>query len=751
MNGRQNRDENMTIDGKAVKIGRGQTILQAARKAGIYIPTLCHLENLEAYGGCRLCIVEVEGMKGFPASCTTPATPGMKVVTRTPGLQQLRKEILEFTLSEHPYTCLVCRDKGECTDFMHPTRKVSSVTGCNFCPSSGDCELQDLVEYLELDELKFPVTYRGIPPDIDNPFYNLDYNLCVLCGRCVRICGEERNSHVLSFVKRGNTTIVGTAFGESQMDAGCEFCGACVDVCPTGSISEKMGKWREIPDRSLKTACSLCPVGCEMNVNSRNGQLVGIGPKPGKREQPPQLCIRGKFLPQYTNGHPSRITTPLVKKNSRWVEVDWKEALSYAASGLKTHKGSRFGLIASGQDTLEDTFALQKFARSVMGSDNVDLHGSYPEREVTAGLHRFFSSHPPPRMDRVEKADTLLVIGLDGSASHPLLENRIRKTYRKGNHVIHASATPSRTSYFASISLRYRTGAEAEFLRSLHDQLVSSTSNEQADTDTDRAISQLLRSREVVIIAGDDLLRGSDALSVLETLNLLQTFLGNKRSCGTLFAGFEGNLYGGALTGAHPCYRPGFKPAGNSRGLTLNEMVSDPAGSGVSALMVIGDLPEARGLEKLGFLIQCNMFRTGISEHADVLLPITDFLENEGHVLTMDLQVKKVNRVLRKPDNTRTIPGIVNGLASAMGATGFSSSPSGLFRELKPHLPVKGRLEGATGAGKIEGPLGVTGTGKTEGHGPSGLEIPYNHFRYRGNNLHEVIAELERVTGNAEQ
>jgi NADH dehydrogenase/NADH:ubiquinone oxidoreductase subunit G len=249
-----------TIDGQIVKIRRGQSVLDAASRAGIYVPTLCHLENLEPYGGCRLCVVEVEDMKGTPTACTTPIVPGMVIRTNSPELQKLRKEILEFTLSEHPFTCLVCKDKKECTDFMHTTRKVSTITGCNFCTSNGDCELQELVDFLELEDMKFPITYRGIPPVHDNPFYSLDYNLCILCGRCVRICNEERNSHVLAFVDRGNTSIVGTAFSESQAEAGCEFCGACVDVCPTGSISERMGKWRGMPDNAVKTACVICPI-----------------------------------------------------------------------------------------------------------------------------------------------------------------------------------------------------------------------------------------------------------------------------------------------------------------------------------------------------------------------------------------------------------------------------------------------------------------------------------------------------------
>lgn len=268
-----NKNITATIDGKKIQVRKGLSILEAARQANIFIPALCYLDNLEPYGGCRLCMVDVKDMRGFPTACSTPIEQDMIIQTKTPELQKLRAGILELTLSEHPYTCLVCKDKEDCKDFMHTTRKVSTITGCNFCTRNGDCELQVLVDYLELKEIKYPIYYKGIPPEKNNPFYDLDYNLCVLCGRCVRICNEERNSQVLAFVQRGNNTIVGTAFNESQKDAGCEFCGACVDVCPTGSISEKMGKWAGLPDKATYTTCILCSVGCRMNINTREKEL----------------------------------------------------------------------------------------------------------------------------------------------------------------------------------------------------------------------------------------------------------------------------------------------------------------------------------------------------------------------------------------------------------------------------------------------------------------------------------------------
>jgi len=769
-----------SIDGKKVKVRNSQTILDAIRKAGIYIPTLCHLQNLEPYGGCRLCAVEVQGMKGYPTACTTPLRPGMEILTRTPELQKLRRNILEFILAEHPYTCLVCKDKKDCTDFMHTTRKVSTVTGCNFCTSNGDCELQKLVEFLELDDVKFPISYRGISPVRDNPFYDLDYNLCVLCGRCVRICNEERNSHVLAFVERGNNTIVGTAFGENQLEAGCEFCGACVDVCPTGSISEKIGKWRGIPERSVQTTCVICPVACDMNVNTRRGKLVQIGPEPDKRSEPFQLCLRGKFLPADMNDHPHRITTPLIKKShNRWVEVSWKEAFEYTARKLESYKGSRFGTIASGQDTLEDNYLVQKFTRKVMKSNNVDLHASYPGKDTPELLQRFHMMHPPAGLKDIEKADAILLLGLDASVSHPLLENRIRKAFRSGRNIIYSAPFITRSSTFATRELRYQPGEEAGFLVALQsaiDKGNSSGATEQ-NPDLEPALSLLLDSKKLVIIAGDDLLRQSSAKKIMGGLFHLHALLSRNRQCHIIFPSYEGNLCGSALAGVHPWYLPGFKPVKDEKnirkwnrtwetklsgeaGLSCNEMILQTGKEGMEAMMLIGDLNAHPGLANLELLVHCNMFRTDVTEFADVFLPVTDFLETEGHILSLDGRLKKLNQAVSRPGHVKTIAGIISGLAKVMGESGFSSNPHLIFKELRSISNIPGRAGMYMSTEEVK-----SGTSKTDfpntGAQDSPPEIPeednsypvkmmlrHNHFRYRGNRLNDLVPDLESITGN---
>jgi formate dehydrogenase alpha subunit len=753
------------IDGEPVQVSRGQTVLNAAQKAGIYIPTLCYLEQLKPYGGCRLCMVDIKGWKGFPTACTTPVEPGMEIRTKTPELQTLRGKILELTLSEHPYTCLICRDKKECTDFMHTTRKSSTITGCNFCTSNGDCELQELIDYLDLRDVKFPISYRGIPPEKKNPFYDLDYNLCVLCGRCIRICNEERNSHVLAFIQRGNATIVGTAFNESQIEAGCEFCGACVDVCPTGSISEKMGKWAGLPSQSRETSCVLCSVGCTMNVNTRDNRIVNVGASPGGRTHPHQLCLRGKFLPGDITHHPSRVTVPMIRRNGKWVEVDWKEAIRFTARKLEENRGSPFGMMCSAQDTLEENYVLQKFSRSVMGSNNVDLYASYTDRELVKEMRPYFSSLKTRTRD-LTRADTILVLGADASVSHPLIENQIRKAYNLGRNILYANPHPTRTSGFASLEIHYPPGGAYDFLRLLQALPVREikpslpAAIDNADPETFREI--LARSRNLEVILGDDLLRNDNGRDVLRALGNLLARKHEKATCHVTILGYEGNIYAGALAGAHPSFLPGLVPVTNKNarqewnrswhtrlsaqpGFAGPEMLDHIRKDGITALLVAGDIPPHPKLRKLRFLVQLNMFSTGLSEHADVFLPSTGFLENEGHIMTLDGNLKRLRKVIPVQGKSKTIPAILSLLAREMKETGyFGPSPALLWKEFEHSLSTA-ENETLNETGKIHSlrTLSQEEIKKMK----LAAKNHYDHYRYRGNHLTELVPDLQTVVG----
>jgi predicted molibdopterin-dependent oxidoreductase YjgC len=245
----------LVIDNRTVEAPEGTTILDAARHSGVAIPSLCSHPELTPYGGCRLCIVEVEGMRGFPTACTTRAEEGMTVRTVTAEIRQLRREVLQLILSEHPASCLMCEEAEACASFQTTIRKAGVTTGCRTCTNDGRCDLQEVVESVGLEEIAYPIYYRNIPVEKDDPFYDRDYNLCILCGRCVRICQEVRMNGTLAFKQRGRRTTIGPAFDRSHLEAGCEFCGACLSVCPTGTLGEKGRKWAGAPDATTASAC----------------------------------------------------------------------------------------------------------------------------------------------------------------------------------------------------------------------------------------------------------------------------------------------------------------------------------------------------------------------------------------------------------------------------------------------------------------------------------------------------------------
>lgn len=400
----------MNINGKRVVFEEGETVLEVATKAGIYIPTLCARPDLPSIGACRLCIVDVEGGRGYPNSCTLPAKEGMVVRTATPDLQAVRRNILQLILAEHPSYCLVCKEQNECAKLRHGEYKAGRVIGCYTCSHKELCEIRKLVEYLRVNEIRFPILYKDLPLERDDPFLVRDYNLCILCARCIRACQDVLGYSAIALTKRGHDTKVGTLLDVSHLESGCVFCGHCIDVCPTGALTARGSSWFGTPDKSVTTTCVLCSHGCQMVADARWNKVVNVHP-PYDMSARREYCVKGRFcIPALMNGR-ERLKFPTIKRKIVQEEhfpVSWDEAFTYTAEKLKKNKPEEIGFLISPFLLDETIFLLSKFAKEI-GSHNIVYDDEGLQDLISHGIKVLFATYNSKLFAEIENLEFLVL------------------------------------------------------------------------------------------------------------------------------------------------------------------------------------------------------------------------------------------------------------------------------------------------------------------------------------------------------
>ena len=410
----------LDIDGIEVTVPAGTSVMRAAAQAGVAVPKLCATDSLDAFGSCRLCVVDIDGRKGTPASCTTPCEDGMVVHTQTPHVAKIRRGVMELYISDHPLDCLTC-------------------------PANGDCELQDMAGVVGLREVRYGFegeNHLEAPKDESNPYFTFDESKCISCSRCVRACGEVQGTFALTISGRGFGSKVTSGAGESFLESECVSCGACVQACPTATLQEKSVIELGMPTRTVKTTCAYCGVGCSFKAELRGNELVRMVPDKDGGANAGHSCVKGRFAWGYAS-HPDRITSPMVRESitDPWREVSWDEAIDYAALRLKEIQHAygidSIGGITSSRCTNEEVYVVQKMIRAAFGNNNVDTCARVCHSPTGYGLKQTFGTSAGTQdFASVEDADVIVVIGANPTDAHPVFASRMKRRLRAGAGLI---------------------------------------------------------------------------------------------------------------------------------------------------------------------------------------------------------------------------------------------------------------------------------------------------------------------------
>jgi NADH-quinone oxidoreductase chain G len=689
---------NLTIDDKQVTVPKDATIFDAAKAAGIRIPVLCHDKKLHPFGGCRMCLVEVEQMKGrqIPA-CTTPATEGMIVRTATDEIIKARKLVLELLLVKHPIDCPVC-------------------------DAAGDCDLQNLTYEYQVDTNRFTDEKFHYEIDYANPLIERDMNRCILCGKCARICDEIVSFGAYSVLNRGLEAKIGTEF---DGPLSCEFCGSCISVCPVGALLSRPFKFnaRWWALNKTKTVCSYCGTGCQLTLGVKDNKVLTTIYDENQGFHNGQLCTRGRFGYQFVNSE-KRLTAPLVRKNGTLVEATWDEALALVTGRLKAAKvagGETIAGLATPRLTNEELYLFGKLLKDTLGSTNIDHSAGYAHAALTSGaLESLGCAASPSTITDIQKTDLLLVIKTDSYETHPVLGFEINLgVKRKGIDLRIVSDKQGKLSKLPQATTYVHTpGSELTFINAiakviLDENLVAATATTVPGLDDMKKSLEAYAPEKAAEICGigvDELKalardyakagkalillpiglgypgHGKELAQALINLALLTGRIG-KEGSGILIMGEKNNSQGAVDMGIYP----------TAQGKSAMAILDACAAGTIKTLYVAGENPVVSypnrkkvesALEKVEFLIVQDLFLTETAEKADVVLPACSFAEKNGSFTSVGRAVQRVNRAIKPIGLSRSDFDIFNSLNASVGDGGTYADVAAVFAEIAGTIPA---------------------------------------------------------------
>jgi NADH-quinone oxidoreductase chain G len=683
---------NLTIDGKQVTVGKTATIFEAAREAGIHIPVLCYAKKLLPYGACRVCLVEVEQMKGrLIPSCTTPVTEGMVVTTTSAEIVKVRKTVLEFLLVNHVIECPVC-DKG------------------------GECDLQDLTYEFGLSTNRFEGEKFALPTDEINPLIERNMNRCVLCGKCARVCDEIVAYGSYSFINRGFESKIATAFDRGL---NCEFCGQCVSMCPVGAILPRPFKFKARPWqlKEVDSVCGYCGNGCTVTLGVLGDKVetIRFNDKTGVNDG--NLCIRGRFGYSYVNSG-DRLTRPLLRKDGKLVEVDWKEAIDAIVDGFgkaRTEKG--LGILSGARLTNEELFLLKNLAQT-LGTGNLDHSGGECYKGLTEGLKETLGvTASTGTFPQVEECDVILAIRSDFYETHPVFGMVVNQAVKR--HGAKLLVVSDKKGKFTKLpnaqTLLNAPGLEVNVLNAMAQTLLEEglAVTDGVDGIAELKVSLADYTPEKVAkqtgVAADAIREAARKLAAAKKSAILLAYglpyTGASRELGiaaanlailTGNAGREGSgLYlCGEKANSQGAVDLGILPAGGALG--AQGMLKAAAAGDLSALYIVGEDPLSSypdrdqveaALGKASFVVVQDIFLTPTAEKADVVLPAVSFAEKDGTFTNAERRIQRIRRGIPTPGEAKSDFGIFEMLAARCGSPVSYTGPAAVFAEITASIP----------------------------------------------------------------